>query len=131
MNIFYAASTRGFYRTGDNMPLDSVQVETDRFNELIHLQERGYIIAPGDNGYPVAIEVLVDPVESATSQLQYLILQANNYINNKQWPGKAAIGRLKSDELVRYNLWLDYLDALESLDISDAPDIRWPVGPED
>ncbi|WP_204528018.1 tail fiber assembly protein, partial [Citrobacter cronae] len=31
---------------------------------------------------------------------------------------KAAIGRLKGDELAQYNLWLDYLDALEALDTS-------------
>ncbi|EOZ9308370.1 tail fiber assembly protein, partial [Citrobacter freundii] len=28
-----------------------------------------------------------------------------------------------------YNLWLDYLDALEAVDISSAPDIEWPTPP--
>ncbi len=31
-------------------------------------------------------------------------------MNSKQWPGKAAIGRLKGEELAQYNLWLDYLE---------------------
>lgn len=53
----------------------------------------------------------------------------NNFMNSKQWPGKAAIGRLKGDELVQYNLWLDYLDALEAVDTSSAPDIKWPTPP--
>ncbi|ERC90934.1 tail fiber assembly protein, partial [Escherichia coli] len=47
----------------------------------------------------------------------------------KQWPGKAAIGRLKGEELAQYNLWLDYLDALELVDTSSAPDIEWPTPP--
>ncbi|STP21007.1 tail fiber assembly protein [Escherichia coli] len=47
-----------------------------------------------------------------------MINQVNEYINSKQWPGKAAIGRLKGEELAQYNLWLDYLDALELVDTS-------------
>ncbi len=43
--------------------------------------------------------------------------------------GKASIGRLKGEELVQYNLWLDYLDALELVDTSSAPDIEWPTPP--
>ncbi|WP_139059164.1 tail fiber assembly protein, partial [Escherichia coli] len=49
--------------------------------------------------------------------------------HSKQWPGKAAIGRLKGEELAQYNLWLDYLDALELVDTSSAPDIEWPTPP--
>ncbi|CAI6211452.1 recombinase family protein [Escherichia coli] len=39
------------------------------------------------------------------------------------------IGRLKGEELAQYNLWLDYLDALELVDTSGAPDIEWPTPP--
>lgn len=45
-------------------------------------------------------------------------------MNSRQWPGKAAIGRLKGDDLTQYNLWLDYLDALEAVDTSSAPGYR-------
>ena len=51
-------------------------------------------------------------------------------MNRKQWPGKVAIGRLKEDELAQYNLWLDYLDALEAIDTSMIPDLEWPYLPE-
>ena len=51
-------------------------------------------------------------------------------MNSKQWPGKSVLGRLKDDELTQYNLWLDYLDALEAVDVSSAPDINWPVPPD-
>ncbi|WP_425655295.1 tail fiber assembly protein, partial [Enterobacter roggenkampii] len=57
------------------------------------------------------------------------IAEANSFMNSKQWPGKAAIGRLKGDELAQYNAWLDYLDALEAVDTSTAPDINWPIPP--
>ncbi|MEX5804555.1 tail fiber assembly protein [Citrobacter freundii] len=66
---------------------------------------------------------------AAENERQRRIDAANNFMNSKQWPGKAAIGRLKGDELTQYNLWLDYLDALEAVDTSSAPDIKWPTPP--
>lgn len=65
-------------------------------------------------------------VIEAENQKQILINYANDYINSKQWPGKAAIGRLKDAELEQYNLWLDYLDALEAIDTTKAPNVIWP-----
>ncbi|WPU25011.1 tail fiber assembly protein [Cedecea neteri] len=59
-----------------------------------------------------------------------LISSANAYMSERQWPGKAAIRRLKGDELAKYNLWLDYLDALYEVDTSEAPVIEWPDKPE-
>lgn len=70
-----------------------------------------------------------EEIAAAEAEKQYRIDQANEYINSKQWPGKAALGRLTDDEKAQYNEWLDYLDALESVDISSAPDINWPVPP--
>jgi uncharacterized protein YggL (DUF469 family) len=50
-------------------------------------------------------------------------------MNNRQWPGKAVLGRLTEAEKEQYNLWLDYLGALEAVDTSSAPDINWPTPP--
>lgn len=69
-------------------------------------------------------------VAASEVEKQVKIDQANTYMNDKQWPGKAAIGRLKDAEKAQYNLWLDYLDALEVVDTSSAPDINWPAAPE-
>ncbi len=43
---------------------------------------------------------------------------------------KLALGRIKDDEKALLNAWLDYLDELEAVDVSTAPDIIWPVKPE-
>lgn len=83
----------------------------------------------GDTWVTDAVEQESAQIAAAEAHRQYLIAQANDYINTKQWPGKAAIGRLKTDELAKYNLWLDYLDALEAVDTSSAPDITWPTPP--
>ncbi|AIR65082.1 tail fiber assembly protein [Cedecea neteri] len=70
---------------------------------------------------------LEELIASAEAEKQSRIAQANEYINNKQWPGKAAMGRLKDTEKGQYNEWLDYLDALDAVDTSFAPEIDWPV----
>lgn len=67
----------------------------------------------------------------ADLEKQSKIEKANEFMNSRQWPGKAALGRLKGDELSQYNGWLDYLDALEAVDTSSAPDISWPEPPKD
>ncbi|WP_276642865.1 tail fiber assembly protein [Siccibacter turicensis] len=58
-----------------------------------------------------------------------LIREANDYMNSKQWPGKAALGRMKDTEKAQYIMWLDYLDALEMVDTSTALDVTWPTPP--
>lgn len=68
-------------------------------------------------------------IKLADNEKSRLIQDANDYINSKQWPGKAAMGRLKDTEKAQYNAWLDYLDALEAVDTSKAPDITWPEIP--
>ena len=69
-------------------------------------------------------------VQQAELQKQYLIDQANGYIDSKQWPSKLALGRLSDADKALFNQWLDYLDALEAVDTSEAPDITWPTTPE-
>lgn len=66
-------------------------------------------------------------VQQAELQKQTLISQANEYIDSKQWPSKLALGSLKDDEKASFNKWLDYLDALESVDPSKAQEIVWPT----
>ena len=68
-------------------------------------------------------------IKLADDEKSRLTQGANDYINSKQWPGKAAMGRLKDTEKAQYNAWLDYLDALEAVDTSKAPDITWPEIP--
>ncbi|EMU8849703.1 tail fiber assembly protein [Proteus mirabilis] len=43
---------------------------------------------------------------------------------------KLLLGRISEDEKISLNQWLDYLDELEAIDISLAPDIEWPQKPE-
>ncbi|EOH6332497.1 tail fiber assembly protein [Citrobacter koseri] len=133
-NAFYLAVLKAEYELSGNWPEDGVEISDDLFIQYTSTPPDGKERGAGENGMPCWVD-LPEPttgelIAAAESKRQQLINEANTCINNKQWPGKAAIGRLKGEELSQYNLWLDYLDALEAVDTSSAPDINWPVPPE-
>lgn len=66
-------------------------------------------------------------VEQAEVQKQHMITEVNAETQLLQT--KLALGRIKDDEKALLNAWLDYLDELEAVDTSTAPDITWPVKP--
>ncbi|HAW0902666.1 MULTISPECIES: tail fiber assembly protein [Enterobacteriaceae] len=133
MKIFCCLNTIGFFPEGNlGMPEGAQEISADTWNALLIAQQEGceidFSVFP-----PVAKEPVrthEDDVNDAELKKQYLLDQTNEYINGRQWPGKAAMGRLSEDERAQYNLWLDYLDALEAVDTSSAPNISWPSQPE-
>lgn len=66
-------------------------------------------------------------IKQAETQKQYLIAEVN--AETQMLQTKLALGRIKDDEKALLNAWLDYLDELEAVDVSTAPDITWPVKP--
>ncbi|WP_318356260.1 tail fiber assembly protein [Enterobacter sp.] len=133
-DCFYPLALESAYRNSGTWPEKGVEVGEAIFAEFTQPAPPGCQRGTDENGYPawVPLPALTkeELIEQAEQQRQEQIDAANNHINSKQWPGKAAIGRLKGDELTKYGLWLDYLDALEAVDTSGAPDINWPVAPQ-
>lgn len=130
---FYPVDMLELYRSYDSLPDDITPVSDEIFLTYSGTPPEGKARGANDDGQPEWVDIPpMTPEEAillATAQKQNLIDNANEYMNSKQWPGKAAIGRLKGDELAQYNLWLDYLDTLELVDTSGAPDIEWPTSP--
>lgn len=67
-------------------------------------------------------------IELAKSQKQYLIAEVN--AETQMLQTKLALGRIKEDEKALLNAWLDYLDLLEAVDTTLAPNIDWPQKPQ-
>lgn len=133
VNAFFPLSLQEDYEMAGTWPLDGVIVSEDIAHEFMQSAPSGKKRVAGEDGYPAWDDIPAltkeELVAAAEMEKQSRVNQANDYMNGKQWPGKAALGRLKGDELVKYNLWLDYLDALEVVDTSTAPDIAWPTPP--
>lgn len=150
MTIKFSVKTQAFYdENTDAIPDDALAVTHEQHVSLIggmnDGERRVYIGTDGEltlsdskpsqwhawdndtNEWVISADAQIKLADVEKSRL---IQGANDYINSKQWPGKSAMGRLKDAEKVQYNAWLDYLDALEAVDTSSAPDINWPVSPE-
>lgn len=131
-NAFYPFILKADYERSGTWPESGVEVGDDVFLEFVRINP-GKVRVAGMDGMPAWADA-PEPtpeqiIDSATREKQRRIDDANEYMNNKQWPGKAAIGRMNAEELREYNLWLDYHDALNSIDVSMAPAINWPEPP--
>lgn len=126
--MYYSAATHGFYDGSEkNVPTDTVEISDIEWHELLNGQSTGKTIISGDNNLPVLMEPLRGDVANAKKIM--LANAARNFININQWPSRLALGRLNTDELNAFNIWIDYLDALEAIDISSTEDIIWPDAP--
>lgn len=134
LNAFFPVALKADYEKAGSWPDDATNVSDEIASEFMAEPPSGQMRVAGADGFPQWSNkpepTHEEQIVLADLEKQNIINQANEYMNSKQWPGKAAIGRLKGDELAQYNLWLDYLDALEAIDTSSAPDINWPVLPE-
>lgn len=133
-NAFFPVAELANYKVAGWDLSDLVDVTDEMFSEFT--QDRnvdGLMRTAGDNGLP-QWSPLPPPTQeqilaNAAQEKQQRIGAANAYINSKQWPSKLALGRLSDIDKAQFNAWLDYLDALEAVDTSTAPDITWPTPP--
>ena len=134
-NLAYPYELQSLYVEKGEWPEEKgVDIDEVIFREYFYdTPPEGKYRCVGEDGLPAWADIppptRKEQIASAETKKQQLINQANDYMNSRQWVGKAAIGRLKGEELAQYNLWLDYLDALELVDTSSAPDIEWPTPP--
>ena len=134
-NLAYPYELQSLYVEKGEWPEEKgVDIDEVIFREYFYdTPPEGKYRCVGEDGLPAWADIppptREEQIASAETKKQQLINQANDYMNSRQWVGKAAIGRLKGEELAQYNLWLDYLDALELVDTSSAPDIEWPTPP--
>lgn len=132
-NAFFPVSLQEDYEAAGTWPQDGVNVTSDAAAEFMQTAPQGKRRIAGDDGYPAWGDIPAltkeELIASAEMEKQSRINQANDYMNSKQWPGKAALGRLKGDDMANYNTWLDYLDELGTMDVTTAPDVTWPDKP--
>ena len=67
-------------------------------------------------------------IAAAEAQQQQSLVVAQQRIT--VWQTKLLTGRkLTENESNQLNIWMDYIDALEAVDVSTAPSIEWPAIP--
>lgn len=131
-NAFFKSSELSLYKEWDLD--DACDITESVFSEFTKDRSKeGLVRIAGSDGLPawgyIPPLTHVELVAQAVAEKASRMVEANAYMNDKQWPGKAVLGRLKDDEKKLYGLWLDYLDALALINTSTAPAIDWPEKP--
>ena len=77
---------------------------------------------------PVADQDPAELIANADAEKQNRLSYATNKI--VVWQTKLLMGRTLTDsESAKLNAWMDYIDAVQAIDTSTAPDINWPESP--
>lgn len=132
-NAFYPFDKKADYVNVGLWPEKGIEVDEDLFSKFQHPPSGKKRISDA-NGMPGWVDIPLptqdEMIAQAVAKKASKIAEANAYMNEKQWPGKAALGRIKEDEKLQYGLWLDYLDVLQAIITEAAPDIVWPERPK-
>ncbi|HIB8991130.1 TPA: tail fiber assembly protein [Citrobacter braakii] len=140
-NYFYSASQNVFIANGSQLLetsefSDAVSVSDDVFNEFFKSVFDGMRRVGGIDGMP-AWENIPPPTEeeikaiaivSAEQKKARLIAEAMNTIS--LWQTELQLGIISDDDKTSLIAWMKYIQALNSIDTSTAPDIEWLVKPE-
>lgn len=132
-NSFFPVVLKQSYIEASSWPKDGVYVNEHIVREFSSEPPTDKVRVAGEDGFPKWQKLPLKTEDELIIAANYMRLDnikvANMYINERQWPSKLALGRLSVGDKINFELWLDYLDALEIVDISNAPDINWPMPP--
>ncbi|WP_033782138.1 tail fiber assembly protein [Pantoea sp. 9140] len=131
---FYSPSTGGFYleNVHDFIPEDAVQIDVDTYSSLLSGQEKGLVITADKNGKPQLSSPPAlskdEELSLAESRKASLMAEATVAINPLQ--DAVDLGEATSKEEALLKSWKQYRVTLNRMDLSSAPDIKWPERPQ-
>ncbi|WP_318368565.1 tail fiber assembly protein [Enterobacter sp.] len=138
MKYVWSASNNAFFEKGqlENfisagwLLSDIVDVDNDTFNEFVNPPAgKVRVVKKGlpawDGIPPPSQDELISYAEQQKQMRIDDALQSVSVIQLKLQAGR----KLTSEEAVKLNQTLDYIDAVEATDTSAAPDISWPAIP--
>lgn len=139
--FYYSATTNGAYPQSDieifkatgTWPDDAVLMSAEVFSEFFsELPPAGKIRTAGPDGLPAWTDIpkpskgeLINQAEQEKQRRIDDAMQSISVIQLKLQAGR----KLTADETVKLNITLDYIEAVEALDTSTAPDISWSTIP--
>lgn len=88
--------------------------------------DKGYLYADGVFTAPEKSHA--DEIADAVQKKNLLRLEAQNKIS--LWQTELQLGIISDDDKASLIAWMKYIQALNAVDTSAAPDIEWPVKPE-
>lgn len=129
--IYFSKSANGFFIETINyeMPDDVVEISQVAYNSLMKGQQiGGNFITSNENGYPILKQAEVDYVSQAENQRAQLLASADSFIAD--WRIELMLGDISDENKAKLSSWMAYKNKIKAVDVSTAPDIKWPAPPE-
>lgn len=131
-NMILPVSLKQIYVDAGTWPEDGTAISDEVAGEFMGQYPQGKTLSHNKDGQPCWADIPPLPKEQQIAEAEekkaFLISEVES--ETAMLRAKLTLGRIKDDEKVLLNAWLDYLDELEAVDVSTAPDIIWPVKPE-
>lgn len=129
----YSASSNSFYDTAINtdIPEDAVDMTDDEWAAMLDGQAAGQIIEAGSDGKPMLTERVLTAGEiTAQTEAKKRGLRAVADSTITPLQDAADLDIATEAETAALAAWKQYRVLLNRVDTSTAPDISWPVQPE-
>lgn len=126
---FYPVSEKEVFEKNNMWPDDGVEISEEEHTALFQeIPVDHYLgLSKGKLTWlPVDATSDENTIRVNNAKKESLIQQMNDVLTRQQLPAKAALGRLTEKEQKNYNIFLDYFDALEQVDLSKP---QWPEVP--
>jgi hypothetical protein len=129
MSIYFKDGAFYLDQFNESIPEDALEIIQEDYDALFEGQANGQMIVTGSDGKPALQEkplpshdVLVSLAEQNRQSLIDSAMQSVSALQLKLQAGR----KLTADETSKLNAVLDYIDAVNAVNVSTAPEIEWP-----
>lgn len=129
MSIYFKDGAFYLDQFNESIPEDALEIIQEDYDALFEGQANGQMIVTGSDGKPALQEkplpshdVLVSLADQNRQSLINSAMQSVSALQLKLQAGR----KLTADETSKLNAVLDYIDAVNAVNVSTAPEIEWP-----
>lgn len=130
-NAFYPYSLEDEYKAAGSWPEDGIDVEDSVFQQFTAEAPKGKVRVAGDDKLPTWGDVPAlthdELVAQAKETKAQLISAAKLTISI--WQSELLLGDISDEDKASLTAWIAYIKAVQAVDTSKAPDIKWPTLP--
>lgn len=131
-NMILPVSLKQIYVDAGTWPEDGTAISDEVAGEFMGQYPQGKTLSHDEDGQPCWADIPPLPKEQQIAEAEekkaFLISEVES--ETAMLRAKLALERIRPDEETLLIAWLDYLDLLEAIDTSAAPDIDWPQKPQ-
>lgn len=132
-NTFYPSEMKTDYVAAGSFPADAILVDERAYTEFAAGEPPdGKVRGANKKGKPVWLDIPLPTTEQLIGQAelhkQMLIAEANQ--KTQIWQTQLALGIITDEDKASLTEWMRYVQKVQAVDTSTAPDIIWPEKPE-